>query len=118
LFQESQLHTTHESEPSDGINAWLSSSSSHFWYPKQPTTDTSWQKRIDELVMLQNKVFDRFVRKRYYDEIQQILSDQVPMIFTVNEMVVVSAKKGIGNLKPTVSRHRTLWNSEELYWKQ
>jgi peptide/nickel transport system substrate-binding protein len=112
------LGKTHESEPSDGINAWLSSSSSHFWYPKQPTTDTSWQKRIDELVMLQNKVFDRFVRKRYYDEIQQILSDQVPMIFTVNEMVVVSAKKGIGNLKPTVSRHRTLWNSEELYWKQ
>ncbi len=112
------LGKTHEIEPADGVNAWLSSSSSHFWYPNQTNPNTPWQKRIDELVKLQNKVFNKTERKRYYDEIQEILSDQLPMIFTVNEMVIVTAKEKIGNLKPSVSRHRTLWNSEELYWKQ
>jgi len=41
-----------------------------------------------------------------------------PMVYTVNQLVFVCAKEDIGNLQPTISRHRTLWNADELYWKK
>jgi ABC-type transport system substrate-binding protein len=66
---------------------------------------------------LQNETFDQSERKKYYDEVQYLLSDQLPMIFTINETIWVCAKEKIGNLKPTISRHQTLWNAEELYWR-
>jgi len=112
------LGKSHEVEPADGMSAWLSSSSGHFWCPNQQVPQTTWERRIDDLIHLQVGTFDHKERKKYYDEVQYILSDQVPMVFTVNESVVVCAKEKIGNLKPTISRHRTLWNAEELYWKK
>ncbi|MCI0414500.1 ABC transporter substrate-binding protein [bacterium] len=111
------LGKSHEIDPADSMATWTSSSSGHFWWPNQQTPATSWEKRIDELMRLQNETFDQRERKKYYDEVQYLLSDQLPMIFTVNETIWVCAKEKIGNLKPSVSRHRTLWNAEELYWR-
>ena len=110
------LGKSHEVEPSDGIATWLSSSSSHFWWPKQQSPATDWERRIDELVRMHTSTFDLNSRKKYYDEIQYILSDQAPMIFTINELIWAFAKNKLGNLKPVIPQHRTLWNAEELYW--
>ena len=104
-------------DPASGMNIWPTHGSAHFWWPRQKTPATPWEKRIDELMRLQVGTLDYEERKKHYDEVQQILADQVPMIFTVNELVWVFAKEKIGNLKPSVSRHRTLWNADELYWK-
>ena len=61
------------------------------------------------------KIGDR-KRKVYYDEVQPIMSDQQPMTYTTTQFIFVCARENLGNLKPTVSRHRTLWNADELYW--
>jgi len=118
-YDAALLNLTHDDpDPDDRLNSYLSKGSLHFWQPRQPQPFTSWEKRIDELMALTMSKSDRNERKRYYDEVQKILAEQQPMIFTVHPYVFVCAKKKIGNLKPTISRHRTLWNAEELYWKQ
>lgn len=112
------LSVTHSDlDPSSGINVFPSSGSSHFWWPEQKSPQTSWEKRIDELMLLQQKTSDSAQRKKYYDEVQQIVSDQLPMIYTTTQFIHVCARKNLGNLKPSLSRHRTLWNADELYWK-
>ena len=116
-FDAILLGKSHEVDPSDSMATWLSSSSAHFWWPNQKKPATTWEKRIDELMLLQNQTFNQNERKKYYDEVQYLLSEHLPMIFTINETIWVCAKERIGNLKPRMSRHRTLWNAEELYWR-
>lgn len=104
-------------DPAGGLNVWMTSGNLHFWWPQQKTAHTPWEKRIDELMTLQLNTYDHAERKKYYDEVQQIVADQAPMIYTTTQHIFVSIKAGIGNAQPTVSRHRTLWNADELYWK-
>ncbi|HEY4491487.1 MAG TPA: ABC transporter substrate-binding protein, partial [Acidobacteriota bacterium] len=104
-------------DPSGGMNILLSSGSLHFWWPLQELPQTAWEKRIDELMMQQLVTFDLTQRKKLYDEVQEIIAEQQPIIFTVTQYVYVSARKGIGNLQPTIARHRTLWNADELFWQ-
>ena len=104
-------------DPTGGSNIWFSNGSLHFWWPEQKSPATDWEKRIDELMRLQQNESDYQIRKNYYDEVQQIISDQAPVMYTVNQIIYVCAKNKIGNLKPVVARHRTLWNAEELYWQ-
>ena len=88
-----------------------------FGGPEQKSPGTNWEKQIDELMKLQQNQSQYSVRKKYYDEVQQIISDQVPMVYTVNQIIYACAKNKIGNLRPAVARHRTLWNADELYWQ-
>lgn len=112
------LGLTHDDlDPSGGLNIFLSKGNLHFWWPQQKFPHTDWEKRIDELMNLQLNTDDQAQRKKYYDEVQQIMGEQQPMIYTATQRVFVCAKSDILNLKPNVSRHRTLWNAEELYWK-
>ncbi len=104
-------------DPAAGMNIWMSGGTLHFWWPNQTSPVTDWEKRIDELMNLQMSTFDYQKRKLYYDEVQQILADQQPIIFTANQFLHACAKKSIGNLQPVIARHRTLWNADELYWR-
>ena len=104
-------------DPTEGTNTWLSSGTTHFWWPAQKSPATDWEKRIDELMKLQQSEPEYAQRKKYYDEVQKIVSDQVPVIYTINQFIYACAKNKIGNLRPAIARHRTLWNADELYWQ-
>ena len=104
-------------DPGSRLNTMLSKGSLHFWWPRQEKPSTPWEKRIDELMALTMSVPDFQERKTYYYEVQKILAEQQAMIYTVHPYAFVCAKTKIGNLKPIVPRHRTLWNAEELYWQ-
>jgi peptide/nickel transport system substrate-binding protein len=109
--------TRDDIDPNSMMNVWPSNASLHFWWPLQTQPQTQWEKRIDELMNLQASEVDFSIRKKHYDEVQHILADQQPIIFTVIPSIFVCARNEIGNLKPTISRHRTLWNADELYWR-
>lgn len=116
-FDSILLGLSHDDvDPSAGMSVWMSSESDHFWWPNQKVPKTAWEQRIDELMRLQMASFDPEQRKKYYDEVQQILSEQQPVISTAVPYVFVCARKSLGNLKPSISRHRTLWNADELFW--
>jgi peptide/nickel transport system substrate-binding protein len=96
-----------------------SSAQDHSWNPAQGTPATAWETRVDELMVAQAKSFDFSERKKDFDEVQMILSDEQPLIFTVTPRVYAAIRPDIGNLRPApfTTRHLT-WNAEELYFKK
>jgi peptide/nickel transport system substrate-binding protein len=107
--------TSGDPDPSSGMSVWLSSGRMHQWYPSQPEPSTDWEARIDELMNLQITTLDRDKRKEYYDEVQYILSDMVPYIYTVTPEVFVAFSNKYKNLEATIMRHRVLWNIEAVW---
>jgi len=109
--------TSGDPDPSSGMSVWLSSGRMHQWYPNQPEPATEWEARIDELMKLQITTLDKDKRKESYDEVQYIISDKVPYIYTVIPQVFVAVSNKYENLVPTIMRHRLLWNIEEVWQK-
>jgi len=74
---------------------------------------------LDHLMDEQNKTLDYAARKKIFDEVQEILSEQQPMIFTVTPYYYCALRSDIGNARPTpLSSYRATWNMEELYFKK
>jgi peptide/nickel transport system substrate-binding protein len=106
-------------DPSTGMNVLKSSGYTHQWFPRQKSPSTDWEARIDYLMDAQMKTLDDSERKKDYDEVQMIISEQLPMIFTVTPFSYAAARADIGNVRATaLSTYRASWNIEELYFKQ
>ena len=106
-------------DPADNMNVLKSSGFTHQWFPRETTPSTDWEARIDHLMDEQNKTLDYAARKKMFDEVQEILSEQEPMIFTVTPMYYAAIRSDIGNVHATpLSYYRATWNAEELYFKK
>ena len=102
-----------------GMNVMKSSGYTHQWFPRQTTPSTDWEARLDDLMDAQNKTMDYAERKKDYDEVQAILAEQQPMIFTVTPMYYAAIRADVGNVRPTaLAIYRGTWNLEELYFKK
>lgn len=104
-----------DTDPSSLRNFLLSSGASHWWNPQQTTPATAWEKRIDDLLNEFLTTADEKQRKALFDEVQAILSEQVPFIYLVARDLIVAAKPTVRNLKPGLLQDPLLWNVEELY---
>jgi peptide/nickel transport system substrate-binding protein len=100
------------------MNVWLSSGGTHLWNPGQSRPATAWEAEIDTLMRRQAATLDSTVRKRLYDRVQELVAQNLPMIFLVSPNVLVGANKSLGNFRPAVLDHHTLWNVDELFWRQ
>jgi peptide/nickel transport system substrate-binding protein len=106
-------------DPTYGMNIITSSGFSHEWYRAQKTPSTRWEARLDELMNLQLKTLDQTERKKYYDEVQVILAEQMAMIPTVSQKAFAAARNNIGNVRgTTLDPNRLCWNLEQLYFKK
>lgn len=106
-------------EPVSGLNVLKSSGFTHQWYPRQTRPSTAWEARIDQLADAQLKTLDFAERKKCMDEIQMILSEQMPMIPTIAMNAYSAIRTDIGNVNPTVHHNnRLIWNIAELYFKK
>jgi len=103
-------------EPHFGKNVWASDGGLHMWYPSQKSPATEWEKRIDEFFSQGVQELDENKRKAYYDEFQRIVSQQLPVIYTVLEPRLFAIRNKFGNLKPTT--YGIFHNLEEIYIKQ
>ena len=56
-------------------------------------------------------------RKKSFDRVQEILSENQPMIFLASPDILAGAKNSIGNFHPAVLEPYVLWNVEQLYFK-
>ena len=106
-------------DPSLGMNVVKSSGYTHQWFPRQTAPSTDWEARLDDLMDAQNRTLDLAERKKDYDEVQAILAEQQPMIFTRTPMYYAAIRADVGNVRPTpLSIYRATWNLEELYSKK
>jgi peptide/nickel transport system substrate-binding protein len=106
-------------DPSSNMNVIKSSGFTHQWFPRQKTPSTDWEARLDFLMDAQMKTLDFNERKKDFDEVQEILAEQVPMIFTVTPYYYAAIRSDIGNVRASaLSGYRATWNIEELYFKK
>lgn len=106
-----------DSDPNPLMNVLLSSGGMHLWNPGQVEPATAWEAEIDRLMTEQATELDYERRKALYDRVQEILVEERPMIPLVSPNILVGAKSDLGNFKPAILDHHTLWNAHELYWR-
>jgi peptide/nickel transport system substrate-binding protein len=104
-------------DPNPEMNVWLSTGPTHLWRPVQTTPATPWEAEIDGLMRQQMTTLDTGARKRLYDRVQAIVSEKLPLVPLVSPNIIVAARRGLGNFRPAVLDHYTLWNVEQLFWR-
>ena len=105
-------------DPNPQISTLLSSGGLHLWRLGEPQPATEWEAEIDELMRRQLTVMDRDERKRLFDRVQLIMAENAPLVCLVSPHVLAGAKRGLGNFRPAVMAHNTLWNADELFWRE
>ncbi len=105
-------------DPNSWATTWPSSGSRHLWAPRQETPATPWEAEIDRLMLSQLTELDRVERKRQYDRVQELLVENLPLIYLVSPSVLVGADRNLRNFRPAILEPSTLWNADRLFWPQ
>jgi peptide/nickel transport system substrate-binding protein len=96
-FEAMVLGLTGSPEPNNGSNVWKTNGRLHFWRYSSKEKPPAWEKRVDELFDLGATTFDDEEVKRIYKEFQQIVSENLPYIYLVNQQFLYASKAGLGN---------------------
>ncbi len=106
-----------DADPNTDITVWPTSGENHFWnLSGKPAT--LWEEEIDSLMKQQLIALTFAQRKKQFDRVQALLAEHEPMIFLASPDILSGARAGLANFKPAILPHYTLWNVEELYWRQ
>ena len=101
-------------DPSAQMNVWLSSASNHQWNPNQPTPATPWEAEIDKLMRAQASDTRAEIRKRSFDRVQQIVSEQAPFLYLVTKNSLTAISPEVQNSSPVALTPQAFWNIELL----
>jgi peptide/nickel transport system substrate-binding protein len=104
-------------DPTAEMNVWLSSGATHLWHLGEKQPATNWETEIDRLMQTQETETDPRKRKLDYDQVQQIVASQLPIVCLVSPNILVGAKARLANVQPGILDHYTLWNADELFWQ-
>ena len=63
-------------------------------------------------------MYEPIIDKALFDRVQALIAEHEPMIFLASPDILAAARAGLANFKPAILPHYTLWNVEELYWRQ
>jgi peptide/nickel transport system substrate-binding protein len=115
-YEAGLLGFTGGGDPHGGMSIYHSSGRLHQWNPSQKSPATDWEKRIDWLMEAQLKTLDEAKRKEYYDEVQAIMSEQMPLIYLVTPNAYYGMKNRWLNVQiPPIESPE--WNLEAFYLK-
>lgn len=103
-------------DPASHLNVLQSPEPLHQWFPSQPRPSSDWEARVDALMDAQMRTLDFAARKRAFDEVQAILAEQLPMVYTVTPMRHVAVRTNLANLRPSaLAPSPVAWNADELW---
>ncbi len=106
-----------DADPNPEMNVLLSSGATHLWHPGQKQPATPWEAEIDKLMKQQVSVLRYSERKKLYDRVQELMAENLPLIYLASPDILVGAKESLGNFQPAILDPYVLWNVEELYWR-
>ena len=101
-------------DPDGQMNVWLSSSTNHAWNPRQASPATPWEAEIDRLMKAQASEAQASRRKALFDRVQEIVSEQAPILYLLNRNALVAVSPALGNVQPSVLYPRVVWNIDEI----
>jgi peptide/nickel transport system substrate-binding protein len=102
-------------DPTPEMNLWLSSGETHLWDLGETKPATPWEAELDRLMEAQMTTSDPAARKRLYDNVQEIVAQNLPFIFLVSPNILVAAKSTVGNFRPAILEPYVLWNADQLF---
>jgi peptide/nickel transport system substrate-binding protein len=106
-----------DSDPNPAMNTLSSDGSTHLWYPDEKPPLPVWQKQLDDLMEKQLVTMSYRERKKIFDQAQEIVAREQPMIFLASPHVLVAAHEDLGNIRPAIIENYLLWNSDEIFWR-
>ena len=105
-------------DPEFESNVWRSDGGMHIWNPGETSPGSAWEAEIDKLMTEQAVERSYPKRRKLYDQVQQIIADEVPIICLASPHVLVAARPHVQNFRPVIFDHYTLWNVDELFIQQ
>ena len=99
-------------EPHNSINLWHSSGSLHLWHPNQESPATDWEAEIDELFVSAGQELDHAARVAQYHRAQEIVAENVPLVYTTVPERLTAVRNVFGNTTPTLFG---VWDTRYLY---
>ena len=94
---------------------WLSSGQTHLWDLGETKPATPWEAEVDRLMEAQMTTTDYASRKKSYDRVQELVAQNLPLIFLLSPNILVGAQASVGNFHPGILEPYGLWNSDELF---
>ncbi len=108
-------------EPNGGKNVWLSDGTLHVYNMRLEKDKNSkrfdWEKRLDYLFVHGALATDFNERKKFYDEYQEIIYNEKPMIYIYSPLRIYAIRNKFKNIFPT-SLGGITYNLEEIYINQ
>ncbi len=108
-------------EPHNGKNVWNSKGPLHLFNQRTQFDiknnniyPYSWESKIDEIFDKASLSIDFKARKKYYDEYQQIIYNQAPIVYLYSPIRIYAIRCKIKNIYPSTLSGLT-YNIEELY---
>ncbi len=90
---------TGDNEPGTGRTAWLSSGNLHDWNPRQTKPATPWEAEIDRIFEQVAREFDPEKRRTLYFRWQEIVAEQVPLMYFTNPKTQPVVRNTLGNTR-------------------
>ena len=103
-------------DPASDMNLLTSSGQTHLWHLREKTPATPWEAELDQLLQKQMVTPNYRQRKRIYDRIQEILAQELPLVYLISPNILVGAQEDLGNFRPAIVEQYTFWNADELFW--
>jgi peptide/nickel transport system substrate-binding protein len=102
-------------DPTPEMNLWLSSGETHLWDLGETKPATPWEAELDQLMEAQMTTGEYTARKKLYDRVQEIVAQNLPLIFLVSPNILVGAQSTVGNFRPGILEPYGLWNADQLF---
>ena len=105
-----------DADPTPDMNILMSNAQTHLWHLGQKTPATPWEAELDRLMQQQLVTLNYQQRKKIYDRVQEVLAQQLPMVYLASPNILVGAQENLGNFRPAIIEQYTFWNADELFW--
>jgi peptide/nickel transport system substrate-binding protein len=105
-----------DADPNSDLNLLMSNGQTHIWNLGEKTPATPWEGELDQLMQKQLVTLNYQQRKKIYDRVQEILAQELPLVYLVSPNILMGAQEDLGNFRPAVIEQYTFWNADELFW--
>ncbi len=101
-WEATVIGLTGGTDPHSGITVWHSAEGLHLWYPNQPEPATEWEAELDEIYITASQELDRDSRVELYHRAQEIVAENLPLIYTTLSERLSAVRNVFGNTTPTL----------------
>lgn len=105
-----------DADPTPDMNVLMSNAQTHLWHLNQKSPATPWEAELDQLMQKQLITLNPQQRKKIYDRVQEVLAQQMPVVYLASPNILVGTQEDLGNFHPAVIEQYTFWNADELFW--